>query len=204
MGNICPPRVPLQTTVVDELLRFQHHFVLGLNGVNDFLGARIKLAHQVINCLPNTGGINSNIGHVINAAKFANLLRLPVKIQTVETLLIHNTENPALNPWRCDNHQRGIILRAAGVVTNPHRRVIERARGERGVVLPQRPRINHAALQFRHFENTVRVIDELAHEQVFKLPRREFNPQFFHRYPIEAAVNGVLNGNYLAEIAILA
>ena len=162
------------------------------------------MAHQVINGLTDAGGINGDVDNVIHAAKVADLARLSVKIETIEALLVDNTEHAALYLWRGNDHQRGVVLTAAGVVANPHRHIAKRASGERGVVLPHRPGIDHTALQFGHLKNAVSVVDELAHQQIFKLAGRELDAQFFQGDAVKAAVDGVLDGNQLAEIAVFA
>lgn len=204
-GDIVPSRVPLNPSALDRVLRLKHQRVLGLKAVVNRRRPRVEIAHQIKHAIPDTRDIDADVLHVETIADLLHLGGLVGERVAAPRVLFQNAELAALLQRRRNHHTRGIVPRAAGVVTQPHRRIAEGPFGFRVsvVVGPQRA-VRITPFQIRQAERALDTVDELAKVDLLKHLVRVFQAQLLKIKQIAATGHRIENVDDLAPLTVRA
>ena len=161
----------------------------------------VEVTHQFEYAITDAGYIDAYVLHVEALGKFLDLSGLELERLPAPTVLLQNAEfRPGLQRWR-DDHARCVIPGAAWVVTDPDGAVAVGAIVVGLVVFPQR-QVGIATLQVFEAERALRTVDELAIEQLLELILVVLHLQLREVEQIAATINGILDGDGLAPLAV--
>ena len=201
LGNVSPAGIPLDAAALDRVLGLEDQRVFRFQAVVNRRCPWVEVAHQVEHAITDTGGIDADVLHVEALGEFLDLLGLVLERLSSPAVLLQDAEFRSSFEWRGDDHASGVVAGPAGVVADPDGAVAIGAVFFGLVVLPQR-QVGVAALQVFQAERALRTVDELAIEQLLELVLVVLQLQLLEVEQIAAAVDGILDGDGLAPLAI--
>lgn len=162
-----------------------------------------EVFHQVEHPVTDAGNVDADVLDVEALAQLLDLLGLVRERCTPPAVLLKDSELAARLQGRSDDDTRRVVTGPAGVVPEPDRAVVERARAVRVVVGPE-AEVGIAALQVRQGEGGLGAVDELAHVQLFEALFVALQAQLVDVEQVAAASLGIEQGNDLAPLPIRA
>lgn len=131
----------------DGIFRLQYHGGLHLGAVADFAGGRVECAHQLENALPDAGGVDTDVFHVVFFGQPADGFGLRGEIHAFPLVALQYAEFAAGDHRWGQHHTTGAVAGVRRVIADPHRAVIERSACIGVNVRPLNQTVDHAALQ---------------------------------------------------------
>ncbi|MNI37988.1 hypothetical protein D3C73_921090 [compost metagenome] len=146
-GDVSIRGVVLEPAAADGVFRLQYHGGLHLGAIADFAGGRVERAHQLENALPDAGGVDTDVFHVVFFGQPADGFGLRGEIHAFPLVALQYAEFAAGDHRRSQHHATGAVAGVRRVIADPHRPVTERSACIGVNVRPFDQTVDHTALQ---------------------------------------------------------
>ncbi|MNN39680.1 hypothetical protein D3C81_1537280 [compost metagenome] len=177
LGDVGCARIELQTTLADYVPGLHDQACLDLGVVAEGAQRREELAHQLGDSAAHTGGVDTDISHVVALGDLPNGLGLGIEVHPAELVFLQYEKLPSRYQWRGQHHQAGRVAGFRRVVAHPYRTFTVGPGSKRAVAWPV-PAFHHAGLQHAQRENALPIVHELTHKQVLEGCSIVLKPQF--------------------------
>lgn len=167
-GDIGHAGVEFQAPGTDHVLGLQHHLRLERDGIVESLGKPAFGGDQLIDAAAGARGVDPHERHMIFVDQVEDGLCLALEVEPLQSALFQDAELATRRCRRGDRHQRRVVAGRTflRVVPDPNLAGI----GAQGIGIevgvPGVPTVDHATAHQLEREHRLRIVNELAHEQI--------------------------------------
>ena len=201
VGDVGLGGVPLQPAFFDDLARLEHQHGLGLHAIVDGRRHRAELLHLLEDAYARPRGVDAKVGEAVLLCQFADALGLP-QVRAPLPFVPFDAAYAAAVAQVGQQHGEGGVVAASGrVVAAPYGQVAHGVRFALAHVLPVCG-VDHAGLELRQPEHALRIVDELAAEELPELLRRVLELELGDVEQVTAARLGIGKGDDVAKVGV--